>query len=35
MEDSGSAAMTARAFWLTAPGQGELRDEVLPPPGPD
>ena len=26
--------MMARAFWLTAPGQGELRDELLPPPGP-
>src|SRR5690349_12967712 len=23
----------ARAFWITAPGHGELRDETLPPPG--
>ena len=34
MEDSGSAAMMARAFWLTTPGQGELRTEPLPLPGP-
>lgn len=27
--------MTARAFWLTAPGRGELRTEPLPPPDPD
>jgi threonine dehydrogenase-like Zn-dependent dehydrogenase len=25
---------SARAFWITAPGQGELRDEPLPLPGP-
>jgi len=25
---------TARAFWVTAPGQGEVRDEPLTPPGP-
>ena len=25
----------ARAFWVTAPGRGELRDEVLPAAGPD
>jgi threonine dehydrogenase-like Zn-dependent dehydrogenase len=24
----------ARAFWITAPGQGEIRDETLPPAGP-
>ncbi len=29
------AALTARAFWLIAPGQGELRPEQLAPPGPD
>ena len=27
--------MQARAFWITAPGTGELRDEVLPEPGAD
>jgi threonine dehydrogenase-like Zn-dependent dehydrogenase len=26
--------VTARAFWITAPGQGELRAEALPAPGP-
>ena len=25
----------ARAFWIVAPGQGELRSESLPEPGPD
>lgn len=25
----------ARAFWIDAPGKGEIRDEELPPPGPD
>ncbi len=25
----------ARAFWISSPGQGELRDEALPAPGPD
>lgn len=29
------AELTARAFWLIAPGQGELRSERLSPPGPD
>ncbi|MBO1074773.1 zinc-dependent alcohol dehydrogenase [Roseomonas marmotae] len=24
--------MRARAFWITAPGQGEIREEILPPP---
>ena len=28
-------ALTARAFWVTAPGRGEILDESLPPPGPD
>jgi threonine dehydrogenase-like Zn-dependent dehydrogenase len=27
--------MTARAFWTVGPGQGELRAEILPPPGKD
>ena len=27
------ASATARAFWLTAPGRGEIREEYLPPPG--
>lgn len=26
---------TARAYWLVAPGRGELRPEPLPPPGPE
>ncbi|QQS53909.1 MAG: zinc-binding alcohol dehydrogenase [Candidatus Competibacteraceae bacterium] len=26
--------LTARAFWLTTPGHGEILDESLPPPGP-
>lgn len=30
-----SASDQAIAFWVTAPGQGELRGERLPPPGPD
>ena len=25
---------TARAFWATGPGRGELREAALPPPGP-
>jgi threonine dehydrogenase-like Zn-dependent dehydrogenase len=29
------AEITARAFWTVAPGQGEIRTETLPPPGPD
>ena len=29
------ASATARAFWLTAPGRGEIRGEILPAPGPD
>src|SRR4051812_49109138 len=31
----GSAPMTARAFWLVAPGRGEIRNVSLPDPGPD
>ncbi|MCP5149897.1 MAG: dehydrogenase [Chromatiales bacterium] len=27
--------MSARAFWVTTPGRGEIRDEVLPTPGAD
>jgi threonine dehydrogenase-like Zn-dependent dehydrogenase len=30
-----STARTARAFWLRRPGQGEIRDVVLPEPGAD
>ena len=26
-------AADARAFWISAPGHGELRAETLPPPG--
>ncbi len=33
MDDDG--ARSARAYWLRGPGEGELRDEPLPRPGPD
>jgi threonine dehydrogenase-like Zn-dependent dehydrogenase len=29
------AAADARAFWITGPGEGEIRSETLPPPRPD
>jgi len=32
---SGHGAGTARAFWVRAPGQGEIREQALAPPGPD
>src|ERR1051326_977271 len=28
-------ASSARAFWIVAPGRGEIRDEGIAPPGPD
>lgn len=35
MPESGIGATPARAFWVTGPGQGELRPAPLPPAGPD
>ena len=29
------AERAGRAFWVTAPGKGEIRDVAVPPPGPD
>lgn len=35
LQDCGGMGDEARAFWITAPGRGEIRAEPLPAPGPD